>query len=92
MFVSGALLAELSLVMNATKTGGAKPPTPWVEGERPWRRWLREYWPVGLAFTALFLASSPPENQIYAPYSRMIFFFFEDYITTEGGTYLPLLD
>jgi len=89
MFVSGALLAELSLVMNATKTGGAKPPTPWVEGENKWRRWLREYWPLGLTFLALILASCPPENQTYAPYSRRIFFFFEDYITTEGGTYLP---
>jgi hypothetical protein len=38
-----------------------------------------------MALLALFLASSPPENQTYAPYSRTIYFFFEDYITTEGG-------
>lgn len=88
MFVSGALLAEISLVMNATKTGGARPRQPWVEGESLWRRWVWEYWPLGMAALALYLASCPPENQTYAAYSRQIFFFFDDYITTEGGTTL----
>jgi hypothetical protein len=90
MFVAGALLAEISLVMNATKTGGAKPPTPYIEGQSLWKRWVLEYWPLTMAGTALFLASSPPENQTYAAYSRMIFFFFDDYITSEGGITPPL--
>jgi len=87
MFVSGALLAEISLVMNATKTGGAKPAAPYQGGENLFTRWAREYWPMGMALMAWLLASVPPAGQTYATYSRVIFFFFEDYITTQWGNH-----
>ena len=101
MFIAGALLAEISLVLNThttiegvanagngTYTGGTG-----TYGGGGWSvfRWLREYWPFATALGAWLLASVPPENQTYAPFSREIYFFFEDHITTEWGTPSPLI-
>jgi len=85
MFISGALLAEISLVMNATKTGGAKPFTPHIHGESVLTWWAREYWPLGTAMLGFFLGSMPPGNQTFAWWSRVVYYFFEDYITTQWG-------
>ena len=49
----------------------------------------RGYWPLTLAALALLLGSVPPERPHYAPWSRFIWFWFDDHITTTGGT-LPL--
>jgi hypothetical protein len=85
MFISGALLAEVSLVMNATNTGGAKLPTPYTQEATLLRRWTWEYWPLLTAGVGLFLGSMPPICQTYARWSRVVYYFFEDYITTQWG-------
>jgi len=68
---AGALLAEVSLSIPRDSAGQQKISAT--------------YWPFGLMFISLILASSPPENPTFASYSRAMWTFFERYITTQGG-------
>jgi hypothetical protein len=43
-------------------------------------------WPFALTVLSLLLASVPPENPHFRPYSRFLWFWFDDHITTTGGT------
>src|SRR5436190_3829856 len=66
-FFSGALLADLSLVLNA-KTPNTNRYTPFL-----WQRWqsvVAEKGPLALAMFALLLGTLPPENQDFLTYSR----------------------
>ena len=88
-FFSGALLADLSLVLGSSisSTSTTSRYIPYI-GLR-WKRLVIEYWPITLALFALLLASVPPSDQDYVAYSRTIYFFFEDYITADPGK-MPL--
>ena len=83
LFLAGALFAELSLSVLPQ----SKPALAIVEEEEPRRSWIREHWPMGLLMLGLFLGSSPPENPWRTHYSRVIWSFFERYITPVGGTF-----
>jgi hypothetical protein len=80
-FLCGALLSDLSLVLRA-KTHQDLCMHPF-DSERG--RILHQHWPFGLAFVAAFLGTMPPENQRYTTWSRIVFDFFENYITATDG-------
>ena len=87
-FFSGALLADLSLVLKAkTSNNNRSHNNPSLRLQS--QRLVAEKWPFALAMFAVLLGTVPPENQDFMAYSRVIYFFFVDYITTEGGITLP---
>lgn len=83
-FFSGAILAEISL--NQSKTPVTFPP-PRDATERVYQI-VYEHWPIGLAMLGLLLASVPPENQHFVWYSRVIYYWFDNHITTSMGARL----
>ena len=78
LFCSGALLADLTLVMDLSRV------VP--RGIAPgWRATIREYSTTRLASFALYLATQPPEKYWHANYSRHLNEFFKKYLTPTGG-------
>jgi peptidoglycan/LPS O-acetylase OafA/YrhL len=80
-FFCGALLSDLSLVLRARSQQGLG--THRFDSERAGI--LHQHWPLALAFLAFFLGTMPPENQRYTAWSRIVFDFFENYVTATGG-------
>lgn len=76
-FFSGAILAEITLTESRRMT---------INTDVKVKRWYHQHWPLALATLAMLLASVPPENAHYRPYSRVIYYWFDDHITTTGGT------
>jgi hypothetical protein len=87
-FLSGVLLADLSLIL---RTSPLTTDNPLRYYGRRWQRLFIEHWPTALAMFALFLASVPPADQDYAAYSRVICSFFKKYISPERGKFSCLL-
>jgi hypothetical protein len=85
LFFAGAILSEITLmqIAHAKSNPPALDPT---EPQRGWRRFVNEYWTIALFFTSYFFGTQPPSNPERATYSRVIFNFSKDYITTNGGT------
>jgi hypothetical protein len=84
LFFAGAILSEVTLmqIAHAKANPPALDPT---EPLRGWRRFVHEYWTIVLFFISYFFGTQPPSNPERAPYSRVIFNFSKDYITTDGG-------
>jgi hypothetical protein len=72
-FFTGALLADLSLVLNskAQTLPSWNIPTP-VTSFRL-KSILLHHWPIILAFLALFIGSYPPDSPELAPWSQFLF-------------------
>jgi hypothetical protein len=85
LFFAGAVLAEITQMQIAyAKNSQASPLDP-VEPLRGWRKYVNNYWTIALFFVSYFLGTQPPSNPERATYSRVIFNFFKNYITTRGG-------
>jgi len=80
-FFSGALLAELSLFLRGSRP---KEITLNLFGSK-WELAIHRIWPIALAVVAFFLATMPPENQLYVAWSRKVYEFFEQNVTPSGG-------
>jgi len=85
LFFSGALLAEISLVLSSRQTQPITPTFDPRETCRPLKTFVKQYWAIGFALFAIFIGSFPPEGQHRAAYSRFMWNFFEKYITPRGG-------
>jgi hypothetical protein len=84
LFFSGAILAEIALIQNRQTS---IPATTQLKDEtRNLWKVVVSYWPLALAFVALILASVPPENPHYVPYSRFLWYWFDGHLTARGGT------
>jgi len=86
-FFSGALLADLSLFL---RSGRRNEITLNLFGSK-WERAIYRHWPIALAVFAFFLATMPPENQLYVAWSRNVYQFFEKNISPRGGCPLQTL-
>jgi len=89
LFFSGALLAEISLVLSSSQQQ-IKPTIDDRDVCPPWVGRAKKHWPTALAILGIFIGSFPPENAHRAAYSRIMWNFFTRYITPEGCIF-PLL-
>lgn len=85
LFFAGAILAEVTQIQIA-HAKHTPPPLDNVEPLKGWKKYVHGYWTIALFFVSYFLGTQPPSNPERATYSRLIFNFFKDYITTQGGT------